>query len=89
MLTDWLGVQNCVFRGLLKLKQSATETGKQTAKSHSWRIVSAAVPIVANDGIGYDDDDSSTLRIKKKEESNFTFSEKVLLKGLYLCTGVT
>jgi len=51
--------------------------------------VSAAVPIVANDGIGYDDDDSSTLRIKKKEESNFTFSEKVLLKGLYLCTGVT
>jgi len=34
---------------------SAIETGKYTSKNHSWKIVSAAVLIVAHDGIDLDD----------------------------------
>ena len=37
--------------------KSGTETGKQTSKKNSWRIVSTGVLIVAHDRISHDDDD--------------------------------
>ena len=44
------------------LSFTAIETGKQMTKNHSWRIVSATVPIATHDGIGHLNDSNANPR---------------------------